>query len=72
MTATGDARARPSLSPGTRVEVRNGFDWSSGFAVEVHDGDGYRIRRRSDGSVLPVTFEAGDVRRERRSSMWWV
>ena len=33
----------------------------------------YRVRRRSDGSVLPAVFVADEVREERRGrSMWWV
>ncbi len=64
---------RPLLLEGTRVEVRTGFDdsWSSGFAVEAHDGEGYRLRRRSDGQVLPVVFAPTQVRRERKNTMWW-
>jgi hypothetical protein len=31
------------------------------------------VRRRSDGSILPVTFTEDDLREERRrQSMWWV
>lgn len=61
------------LSPGTRVEVRTGFDrsWVNGFSVEAVDGDGYRVRRRSDREVLPVAIAFDDVRRERKNSMWW-
>jgi hypothetical protein len=35
--------------------------------------DGYRVRRISDGSVLPVTIAAEDVRpeREKRGGQWW-
>lgn len=63
-----------SLRVGSRVEVRNGFDgsWSAGFDVAALTDDGYRIRRRSDGSILPVEFAADDVRREPRRSMWWI
>jgi hypothetical protein len=33
----------------------------------------YRIRRRSDDSVLPVEFVADDLREEKKQrSMWWV
>ena len=62
------------LPPGTRVEVRRRFDerWSRGFEVADHDDDGYRLRRLSDGTVLPVTFEPAEVRKERRKGgMWW-
>jgi hypothetical protein len=64
---------RPLLLEGTKVEVRTGFDdsWSSGFAVESLEGDGYRLRRRSDDQVLPVVFDPTQVRRERKNSMWW-
>jgi hypothetical protein len=63
----------PRLTPGTKVDVRTGFDrsWAAGFAVEAVHDDGYVVRRRSDGEVLPVTFAADDVRRERKNSMWW-
>jgi len=65
---------RTALLVGTRVEVRTGFDdsWSAGFVVDEVVDDGYRIRRRSDRQVLPTTFAPATVRRERKSSMWWV
>ena len=38
----------------------------------LDDGAGYRIRRRSDGSVLPADFAAEEVRPERkRQGLWW-
>jgi hypothetical protein len=67
------------MQPGTRVEVRSRFDrsWSRGFEVEEQLGpetdSRYRVRRHSDGSVLPTEFDAEEVRTERRGrSMWWV
>ena len=62
------------LTPGTKVEVRNGFDgrWSKGFEILDANGEGYRLRRLSDGSVLPRTFGDDLVRRERRDTLWWV
>lgn len=63
---------------GTRVEVRSRFDqrWARGFEIEetVLDGPSpqYRVRRRSDNSVLPVLFVNDDVREEKRKSMWWM
>lgn len=66
------------METGTRVEVRSRFDraWARGFEVaeQVQGAAGYRIRRRSDGSVLPVVFPPDDVRAERRrtNDMWWV
>lgn len=50
---------------GASVEVRRRFDhaWARGFEVASAVDDGYRLRRRSDGAVLPVSFPADDVRR---------
>jgi len=62
------------LARGTRVDVRNRFvgSWSHGFEVAEHVTDGYRLRRLSDGSVLPDVFPSEDVRVERRKSgLWW-
>ena len=61
------------LPPASRVEVRSDFDhsWTSGFTVEEQTSAGYRLRRRSDGRVLPRVFPFEDVRRE-RDNMWWV
>ncbi|HEX4538949.1 MAG TPA: hypothetical protein VH112_01800 [Acidimicrobiales bacterium] len=64
-----------SLGPGRRVEVRNRFTgtWSRGFDIaEVLPG-GYRIRRLSDGSVLPTLFLREDVRPRppRKAALWW-
>ena len=71
-TEPGSARVG-SLTPGARVEVRTGLDrsWTTGFEVAEHTGSGYRLRRRSDGEVLPVEFAFDDVRRERKKAMWW-
>lgn len=62
------------LPPGTSVEVHSQFDddWCSGFEVAACDEHGYRIRRLSDGSVLPTLFDPDDVRRARRRQTWWV
>jgi hypothetical protein len=55
--------------------VRRRFDqrWARGFEVaEAVDGDGYKLRRLSDGSVLPAEFAEDDVRAERRKQgLWW-
>jgi hypothetical protein len=78
------ARPKPivtlaAMNPGARIEVRSRFDqrWARGFELaEIVEDEGqarYRVRRRSDGSVLPALFIDDDVREEkRRSSMWWV
>ena len=63
------------MRPGTRVEVRSRFEaaWSRGFEVaERVDESRYKLRRRSDGSILPVLFEEDDLREERRRGTWWV
>jgi hypothetical protein len=64
---TGGARL-PTLELGTKVCVRNRFlgNWSSGFEVVEVLGDGYRIRRVSDGLAFPDVFSSEDVRVERR------
>jgi hypothetical protein len=55
-----------ALRPGTPVEVRSSFDrnWKRGFQVESVDGCGYRLRRNSDGSVLPTVFAFDVVRQD--------
>ena len=69
------------MQPGTRIEVRSRFDrrWARGFEVESILDDAaevraqYRVRRRSDGAVLPAVFVDDEVREERKGrSMWWV
>ena len=71
-----DAPTATALDTGTRVEVRKRFDssWARGFEVLDHSEQGYRLRRLSDGSELPLVFDSDDVRPEkdrRRASMWW-
>ena len=46
------------------VEVRNRFDsvWSAGFTVVEATADGCRLRRNSDGAVLPCLFAWSTVR----------
>ena len=57
--------ARPTIPVGTPVEVRNRFcsSWSRGFDVAETADDGYRLRRQSDGYVLPTRFVPTEVRR---------
>ena len=67
---------------GTRVEVRSRFEskWTHGFEVAdlVDDANAaggvpmYKVRRRSDGSILPVPFAESDLREENRRSTWWI
>ena len=76
MSYADESKSADLLEVGARVEVRTGFDrsWSKGFVIESVDvdADGYRLRRRSDKTVLPGVFAAADVRSEHRSSMWWI
>jgi hypothetical protein len=61
------ARDAFPLRPGVDVEVRCRFDdhWARGFEIASVEDDSYRLRRRSDGSVLPATFRPGDLRPRR-------
>ncbi len=58
------------MNQGTRVEVRSRFDqrWTRGFEVgeiiEGGDRASYRIRRRSDGYLLPASFSDNEIRAE--------
>jgi hypothetical protein len=56
------------LEPSSRVAVRTKFlgTWASGFEIvePVVDGDsivGYKVRRVSDGEVLPSWFSVNEV-----------
>lgn len=59
--------AGSALRPGDAVEVHVTFDdaWHTGFEVAaIHHDRGsltYRLRRRSDGAVLPASFPAEAV-----------
>ncbi len=65
-STTTSARSddRDELQPGSVVEVRRRFDraWARGFEVIDGDGQSFRLRRNSDGAVLPVSFPATDLR----------
>jgi len=67
-TSTENCAPVLTLEVGTPICVRNRFigDWTSGFKVAEVLGDGYRIRRLSDGHVFPDVFAFDDVRLERR------
>lgn len=67
-----DVASRP-LAVGTRVEVRRRFDqgWAQGFEVAAREDGGYRVRRLTDGVVLPLRFDPDDVRRERTRPLRW-
>jgi hypothetical protein len=67
-----------AMEQGTRVEVRSRFDerWARGFEVAEIIDEGecarYKLRRRSDGSVLPALFVDEELREEKKRSMWWI
>jgi hypothetical protein len=75
-TMTDVAKDAPpgALPTGTRVDVRSRYvgAWSHGFEVAEALGDGYRVKRLSDDTVLPDVFSADDIRPEhRKQGMWW-
>ena len=54
------------LDVGDDVEVFSGYEytWSTGFSIaEVLQGNRYRLRRGSDGALLPDATGGGDLRR---------
>lgn len=57
---------------GDRVEVHNRFtgSWSGGFVVDEVAGAGYRLRRLSDGSMLPGITGHDDLRPVSVHSAW--
>ena len=57
-----------SLRAGLRVEVATRFTgtWTRGFEVVGLDRRGCRVRRISDGSVLPANFHFLEVRPDDR------
>jgi hypothetical protein len=69
--ADAPRRYQPGLpgqwQPGTPVAVRNRFTarWSEGFVIagaEEVSGTRYRLRRASDGALLPEPFAPQDLR----------
>jgi hypothetical protein len=63
---TAAAPARPFPRDGVEVRCRFGDRWVTGFEVceviRFDDVTRYRLRRRSDGSVLPTLFDEKDLR----------
>jgi hypothetical protein len=64
MAMDSTRRENGSIRPGMPVEVRNqlSMSWSHGFEVATVDGEGCRLRRLSDGRVLPAVFDVHAVR----------
>lgn len=59
-----ERRDTRGLPVGMRVEVRTRYleSWTHGFDIVEVNAGGYRVRRRSDRTVLPVEFHPEDVR----------
>lgn len=57
---------RPVRPDGVEVRCRFGDRWVTGFEVceviRIDDTSRYRLRRRSDGSVIPTLFDEKDLR----------
>jgi hypothetical protein len=63
MNAT-DAGTNVQLLKGTEVEVLTRYEhhWATGFEIAAVDDDRFRLRRHSDGAVLPASFSAREIR----------
>ena len=55
---------RRDPGPGQAIDVwsPSNRDWAHGFVLAATTDEGVRVRRLSDGSVLPALFDPGDVR----------
>lgn len=74
MHMVNDGALDERLPHGTRVDVRSRFvgSWAHGFEVDEPVDGGYRIRRVSDGSVLPDVLTDEEIRPElRKHGLWW-
>lgn len=58
------------MQVGEKVEVHSRFtdSWAQGFVIEDVVGEGYQLRRLSDGSLLPCITGESDLRPA--SSAW--
>jgi len=60
--------ATVTLATGTEVEVLTRYEhrWTTGFEIVAMDDDHrFQLRRHSDGSVLPASFGAEQLRPRR-------
>lgn len=59
-----DHPSEVDLRAGTHVELHSSFNdsWVPGFEIAESDSSGYRVRRATDGSVLPGHVSAADLR----------
>ena len=58
---------RDAFPPGTAVEVRNHYSmgWAHGFEIAAVEPLGCRLRRLSDGYILPTLFDLSALRQAR-------
>jgi hypothetical protein len=56
------------LATGMEVEVLTRFEphWTTGFAIAAVEDDRIHLRRHSDGTILPASFGAHEVRPRRQ------
>jgi hypothetical protein len=69
-----DSAEAVELKIGLHVEVRDRYQgtWSRGFEISAIEDNGYRIKRISDGAILPGTFSTEEIRPSRRhQGLWW-
>ena len=65
MTALSPLNTHTRFVLGTRVAVQTRLGvWSSGFEVAEISRRGYRLRRISDGAVLPFDFNLDELRED--------
>ena len=72
ISAVRSIRAPASrCAPASTAAGRPGFEVDA--VLTADEGPRYRIRRRSDDSVLPSDFGPDEVRSEKKGrSMWWI
>jgi hypothetical protein len=58
--------AGPEIGDLVEVATRFTGSWSGGFVVADVDQHCYRLRRLSDGQLLPISFAAHELRADRR------
>ena len=60
----GNVNEKGSLDVGDHVEVHTTFNnaWVNGFEIAEVLPEGYRVRRTSDGSLLPAYTSESDLR----------
>ncbi len=68
-TRVGMARSAPASVVAGRDDM---MDPEIADRDDTRDPAVYKVRRRSDGTVLPVMFNEDDLREERRRSTWWI